>query len=145
MVAGALVAALAAPAALAHSDRLFPPELTVRGQSVTTAVAYTLTVSPAYTTTKPGVTVTMTNCKSGQRAPIRLAHRFGTLHSGETFHAKPGKIVWDLTTIPGKPAKRKLRLNVAIPNNAPAKFCTVVTMYDKLTKNSASITTRVPL
>ncbi len=140
-----VLTALAAPAALAHSDKLFPPDLGVEAQSVTTAVAYTLIVTPSYSVSKPGVTVTMTNCKSGQQAAIRIKRRFGTLHSGETVHAGPGKIVWDLQTIPGKPAKRKLRLNLVIPSGNLKTFCTVTTMYDKLTKNSASITTRVPL
>ena len=137
------VTALAAPAALAQSDKNFAPDLGVEGQSVETAVAYTLIVTPSYRVAKPGVTVTMTSCKSGPT--IRLKRRVGSLHSGETFHAKPGKIVWDLAKTPGKPAKRKLRLNLAIPSGSPKTLCTVTTMYDKLTKNSASITTRVPL
>ena len=137
----ALVAALAAPAAVAHSSKLFAPDLRVEGQSLDTAVAYTLVVTPTYRVSKPGVTVTMSSCKSG--TTIRLKRRFGSLHKGETFHAKPGKIVWDLAKIPGKPAKSKLRLNLVIPSGKT--LCTVTTMYDKLTKNSVSITTRVPL
>jgi hypothetical protein len=140
-----LVALLAASAALAQPTKLFPPDLGIEGQSVTTSVAFTLIVTPAYSTRKPGVTVTMTNCKSGQRAPIRLLRRSNTLHRGESFRARPGKIVWDITTLPGKPVKRKLHLNLAIPKGNLKKFCTTTTMYDKLTKNSATITTRVPL
>jgi hypothetical protein len=138
------VAMLVAPAALARTSKLFPPDLGVEGQSVTTSVAFALIITPSYGAPKPGVTVTMTNCKTGQRAPIRLLRRAG-LHPGETLRARPGKIVWDIKTIPGKPAKRKLRLWLAIPKSSPAKFCTSTTMYDKLTKNSATITTRVPL
>jgi len=142
---GVLAALLAASAAVAKSNKLFPPDLGVEGQSVNTSVAFTLIVTPSYSTSKPGVTVTMTNCKTGQKAPIRVLRRSHNLHPGETFRARPGKITWDITTLPGRPAKRKLHLFLAIPANAPVKFCTVTTMYDKLTKNSATITTRVPL
>jgi len=145
VVAGVLAAMLVAPAGLAGPSKIFPPDLGVEGQSITTAVQFALIVTPSYSKSKPGVTITMTNCKSGQKAPIRLVRRIGALHGGETLHAKPGKIVWDLKTIPGKPAKRKIRLNLAIPSGNLARFCTVTTMYDKLTKNSVSITTRVPL
>ena len=140
----ALLALVAASAAFAQSAKLFPPDLGVIGQSKETSVSYQLIVTPAYSTAKPGVTVTMTNCKSGQKAPIRLLRSRGR-HPGETLSAKPGKIVWNINTLPGKPAKRKLRLWLAIPKNAPAKFCTTTTMYDKLTKNSATITQKVPL
>ena len=144
MTVAAFVALLAASAAFAHPAKLFPPDLGVEGQSKTTSVAYSLIITPAYRTSKPGVTVTMTNCKTGQRAPIRLLRSRG-LHPGESLRAHPGKIVWDMKTLPGRPAIRKLRLWLAIPSNAPAKFCTMTTMYDKLTKNSATITQRVPL
>jgi hypothetical protein len=138
------VALLAAQGALGQAAKLFPPDLGVEGQSLDTSVAFALIVTPSYSTPKPGVTVTMTNCKHGQRAPIRVLRRAG-VHPGETLRIRPGKIVWDIKTLPGKPKKRKIRLWLAIPANASSTFCTTTTMYDKLTKNSATITTRVPL
>ena len=145
LAVGVVTAALlVAQGALGQADKLFPPDLGVEAQSQTTSVGFALIVTPSYNTPKPGVTVTMTNCKTGQKAPIRLLRRAG-VHPGETLRARPGKIVWDIKTLPGKPKKRKIRLWLAIPKNSPAKFCTSTTMYDKLTKNSATITTRVPL
>ena len=137
MVLAVAASALARPAFDAPDPR-------VEAQSVATAVAVSLIITPSYSTAKPGATVTVTNCKAGQGAPIRLVRRFGTLHSGETLRARPGRIVWDLAKIPGRPAKRKLRLNLAKPTGAKS-LCLKVSIYDKLTKNSATIVLRVPL
>lgn len=144
MVAVLSLAMLAAQGALGGSAKLFPPDLGVEGQSLGTSVEFGLIITPSYSTPKPGVTVTMTNCKHGQRAPIRVVRRAG-VHPGETLSVKPGKVVWNVKTLPGKPKKRKVRLWFAIPANVGSTFCAVTTMYDKLTKNSATITTRVPL
>ena len=138
---GAIVALMLAPAAPAD---LFGPDLKVEGQSKTKNVAFTLVLSPSYTTSKPGVTVTMTNCKSGQKAPIRLLSRSGGLGAGRSLQAHPGKIVWTLSAVPAKPAKPKLRMRLAIPAGAK-KFCLQTSMYDSFTKSTVNMTTRVPL
>jgi hypothetical protein len=127
-----------APAALAD---IFGPDLRVEGQSLTSSVEFTVRLTPHYSTPKPGVTVTMTNCPSGQQAPIRLVHRFGTLGS---LRARPGKLVWSLESIPAKPATRKLRLRLAIPKGV-TKFCLHTSMYDKFTKTTVNTNNRVPI
>ena len=83
----------------------------------------------------------MTNCKSGQQAPIRLVRRFGSLGS---LRARPGKLVWNLAIIPAKPAKRKLRLRLAVPKGV-TKFCLHTSMYDKFTKTTVNTNNRVPI
>jgi hypothetical protein len=142
--AGAFIALLVAPTALAHPTDIFGPDVRVEGQSVTSAVAFTITISPSYSTPKPGVTVTMTNCKSGQRAPIRLVRRIGTLGPNQSLRARPGKLVWNLSSVPAKPAKPTLRLRLAIPKGVNT-FCTFTSVYDTFTKDTVNITTRVPL
>jgi hypothetical protein len=134
---------LVAPAALAHS--IFGPDLRVEGQSLTNSVALNLVLTPSYKTAKPGVVVTMTNCKSGQKAPIRLIRRIGALGPGRTLQSRPGRLVWTLDTVPAKPAKPKLQLRLAIPAVAADKFCVHTSMYDNFTKRTVDITTRVPL
>jgi hypothetical protein len=137
-IAGGSILLAVAPAALAD---IFGPDLRVEGQSLTTTVEFTVVLTPSYSTPKPGVIVTMTNCKSGQQAPIRLVRRFGTLGS---LRARPGKLVWNLESIPAKPAKRKLRLRLAVPKGV-TKFCLHTSMYDKFTKTTVNTNNRVPI
>jgi hypothetical protein len=144
VAAGAFVAVLVAPMALAHSSFLYGPDLRVEGQGKTGNVAFTLVLTPSYATPKPGVQVTMTNCKFGQKAPIRLIRRIGPLGPGRTLTARPGKIVWTVGTVPGKPAKPKLRLRLALPAGVN-KFCMLTSMYDSFTKQTVQQTTRVPV
>lgn len=139
--AGAAIALLVAPAALAE---IFGPDLTVAGQSKTTTVEFTAVLTPSYSVAKPGVIVTMTNCKSGQKAPIRLVQRFGTLGPGQTLRAKPGRLVWSVSKIPAKPAKRKLRMRLAVPTGVK-NFCLHTSMYDNYTKTTVNLTNRVPI
>jgi hypothetical protein len=137
-VAGAFIALLVAPAAFAD---LFGPDLRVEGQSLTTTVEFTTILTPSYSTPKPGVIVTMTNCKSGQQAPIRLVRRFGTLGA---LQARPGKLVWSVESIPAKPTKRKLRLRLAVPKGVKT-FCLHTSMYDKFSKTTVDVQNRVPI
>lgn len=137
-VAGAFIALLIAPAAFAN---IFGPDLVVAGQSLTTTVEVTVTLTAVYSTPKPGVAVTLTNCKSGQRAPIRLVRRFGNLGH---LQAKPGKLVWSLDSIPAKPAKRKLRVRLAVPTGVKT-FCFQTSMFDNFTKTTVTATNRVPI
>jgi hypothetical protein len=137
-IAGAFIVLPVAPAALAD---IFGPDLRVEGQSLTATVEFTVVLTPSYSTPKPGVIVTMTNCKSGQQAPIRLVRRFGSLGS---LRARPGKLVWTLETIPAKPVKRKLRLRLAVPKGVKT-FCLHTSMYDKFTKTTVNTNNRVPI
>ena len=140
-VAGTFVALLVVPAAFAD---IFGPDLRVTGQSKTTTVEFTALLIPSYSTPKPGVIMTMTNCKSGQKAPIRLVRRFGTIGPGRSLQAHPGKLVWNVSTVPARPAKAKIRLRLALPTGI-TKFCACTSMYDTYTKTTTTITTRVPL
>jgi hypothetical protein len=144
VLSGALIALLVVPAALARSNEIFGPDLRVEGQSKTSTVAFTVIPIPSCSTAKPGVKVTMTNCKSGQKAPIRLVRRFGTLGPGRSLQARPGKIVWTLTHVPGKPARPKLRMRLAVPKGVKT-FCLHTSMYDMFTKTTVNITNRVPI
>jgi hypothetical protein len=137
-IAGTFIVLAVAPAALAD---IFGPDLRVEGQSLTSSVEFTVRLVPHYSTPKPGVTVTMTNCKSGQQAPIRLVRRFAILGS---LRARPGELVWSLESIPAKPATRKLRLRLAIPKGV-TKFCLHTSMYDKFTKTNVNTNNRVPI
>ena len=141
VLVGALIALLVVPAALARSNDIFGPDLRVVGQSKTSTVAFDVILSPSYRKAKPGVKVTMTNCKSGQKAPIRLVSRSGSLGS---VQARPGKIVWTLNSVPGKPAKPKLSMRLAVPNGVK-KFCLATSMYDSYTKTTVKVTNRVPI
>ena len=144
VAAGGLVAALVAPLALAHSNFLYGPDLRVEGQGKTGNVAFKFTLTPSYSSPKPGVRVTMTNCKTGQQAPIRLIRRVGALGANQSLQAHPGKIVWNVGSVPAKPARAKLRLRLAVPNGV-SKFCSFVSMYDTYTKKTTNIRMRVPL
>jgi hypothetical protein len=143
-VAGA-VALLAAPAAFARADTKFGPDLRVQGQGegqpTTSSVAFNLTLSPSYSTRKPGVVVTMTSCNN---ASLKLLRRVGRLGSGQTLRARPGRIVWSLNTVPGKPAKPKLALKLAAPSGK-SKLCVRASMYDNYTKKTININTPIPL
>jgi hypothetical protein len=144
LVAGA-VALLAVPVALARADTRFGPDLRVVGQgegrTTTTSVALNLTLSPSYATSKPGVVVTMTSCN---KASLKLLRRVGALGSGQSLRSRPGKIVWTLVSVPGKPAKPKLSLKLAAPTNT-SKLCVRSSMYDNYTKQTINIRTPVPL
>jgi len=143
-VAGA-VALLAAPAAFARTDTKFGPDLRVQGQgqgtAATTSVALNLTLSPSYSTRKPGVVVTMTSCNN---ATLKLLRRVGGLGAGQSLRTRPGRIVWSLSTVPGKPAKPKLALKLAAPNNT-SKLCVRASMYDNYTRKTINIRTPIPL
>ncbi len=143
-VAGA-VALLAAPAAFARADTKFGPDLRVQGQGegtvTTSSVALNLTLSPSYGTRKPGVVVTMTSCNN---ATLKLLRRVGGLGVGQSLRARPGRIVWSLRTVPGKPAKPKLALKLAAPANK-SKLCVRSSMYDNYTKKTVAINTPIPL
>ena len=141
---GAFIALLVAPTALAQPTSISGPGFTVEGQRVKNAVAFSLIVIPSNSTPKPGVTVTMTNCKSGQQAPIRLIRRVGALGANQSLQAHPGKIVWNVGSVPAKPARAKVRLRLAIPNGVK-RFCSFVSMYDTYTKKTTNIRMRVPL
>ena len=110
---------------------------------MTSSVEFTVSLIPHYSTPKPGVTVTMTNCKFGQRAPIRLVRRF-PLGPGQSLGGRPGKLVWSLKSVPAKPAKPKLRVRLAIPKGIKT-FCLQTSMYDNFTKKTVNTTNRVPL
>jgi len=144
LFAGAFIACLVAPTALAHPTSISGPGFTVEGQRVNSAVAFTLIVIPSNSTPKPGVTVTMTNCKSGQPTPIRLIRRIGRLGANQSLRAQPGKLVWNVSTVPAKPARAKLRLRLAIPDGV-TRFCAFASMYDTYTKKTTNVTMRVPL
>jgi hypothetical protein len=141
----AAVALLAAPAALARADTKFGPDLRVVGQAegetATTSVALNLTLSPSYSTRKPGVVVTMTSCNN---ALLKLLRRVGSLGSGQSLQAKPGRIVWNVASIPGKPAKPKLSLKLAAPKGR-SKLCVRTSMYDNYTRKTINIRTPIPL
>ena len=139
---GALAALAVVPGAFARSTDLFGPDLRVSGQSVTNAVAFTLVLSPSYTTAKPGVTVTMTTC--GQGPKIRLVRRLGALGNGQSLQARPGRIVWSVANVPAKPAKAKLRLRLASPQGRKS-LCVHTSMYDQYTKSTIDLTNKVPL
>jgi len=144
VVAGA-VALLAVPAALARTDTKFGPDLRVVGQgqgaSATTSVALNLTLSPSYATSKPGVVVTMTSCNN---ASLKLLRRNGSLGSGQSLRSRPGRIVWTLASVPGKPAKPKLSLKLAAPTGK-SQLCVRSSMYDNYTKRTIAIRTPIPL
>jgi hypothetical protein len=140
-VVGACIASFVAPAALAD---IFGPDLRVTGQSLTTTVEFTAVLIPSYNESKPGVVVTMTNCKSGQKAPIRMVRRFGTLGPGQTLRARPGKLVWTLEKVPAKPAKRKLRFRLAVPKGVKT-FCLATSMFDNFTKTTVNLRNSVPI
>jgi len=135
---GAFIALVVAPAALAEK---FGPDLRVEGQSLTTSVALTVRLSPSYSTSKPGVTVTMTKCGAAQ---VLLVRRLGSLGSGQTFRAQPGKLVWTLASVPAKPAKPTLNLRLAVPKGAKT-LCVHTSMYDNYTKQTVNVTNRIPL
>jgi hypothetical protein len=143
-VAGA-VALLAAPAAFARADTKFGPDLRVQGQGegrfTTSSVALNLTLSPSYATRKPGVVVTMTSCNN---ATLKLLRRVGGLGAGQSLRARPGRIVWSLSTVPGKPARPKLALKLAAPKGK-SKLCVRASMYDNYTKKTININTPIPL
>jgi hypothetical protein len=138
VTAGAFIALVVAPAALAEK---FGPDLRVEGQSLTTSVALTVRLSPSYSTSKPGVTVTMTKCGAAQ---VRLVRRLGGLGSGQTFRASAGKLVWTLASVPAKPAKPTLNLRLAVPKGAKT-LCVRTSMYDSYTKQTVNVTNRIPL
>jgi hypothetical protein len=139
------VALLAVPAALARSDTKFGPDLRVQGQGegefTTSSVALNLTLSPSYSTRKPGVVVTMTSCNN---AKLKLLRRVGGLGSGQSLHARTGQIVWTLKNVPGKPAKPKLALKLVAPKGQ-SKLCVRASMYDNYTKKTININTPIPL
>jgi hypothetical protein len=141
----AAAALLAAPAAFARADTKFGPDLRVQGQgqgqTATTSVALNLTLTPSYATSKPGVVVTMTSCNN---ASLKLLRRIGSLGSGQTLRARPGRIVWSLSAVPGKPAKPKLALKLAAPANK-SKLCVRASMYDNYTRKTITIRTPIPL
>jgi hypothetical protein len=141
---GALIALLVVPAALAKSTEIFGPDLRVEGQSKTSSVAFSVILLPSYNVSKPGVTVTMTNCKTGQKAPIRVVRRSGGLGGGRSLQAHPGKIVWKLNSVPAKPAKPKLQLWLAVPKGVK-NFCLHTSMYDNFTKTTVNVNNRVPI
>jgi hypothetical protein len=143
-VAGS-VTLLMAPAALARTDTKFGPDLRVVGQAegetATTRVALILTLTPSYSTRRPGVVVTMTSCNN---ASLRLLRRIGSLGSGQTLRARPGRIVWNVASVPAKPAKPKLSLKLAVPKRK-SKLCVRTSMFDNYTRKTISIRSPIPL
>jgi hypothetical protein len=142
--AGAFIALLLAPTALARPTSISGPGFTVEGQRVNNVVVLALIVIPSNSTPKPGVVVTLTNCKQGQRAPIRLVRRIGRLGPNQSLSAHPGKIVWTVGTVPARPTKPTLRLRLALPAGT-TRFCAFASMHDTYTKTTTNIKTRVPL
>ena len=93
---------------------------------------------------KPGVVVTMTSCK--QRRRSSCSGRVGSLGSGQSLRARPGQIVWTVTTVPGKPAKPKLAPEARGADEQRAKLCVRTSMYDKLhEEDGQASTTPIPL
>jgi hypothetical protein len=137
-IAGAFIAVLIAPAALAE---IFGPDLRVEGQSLTKSVALTVRLTPSYSTPKPGVTVTITKCGAAQ---VRLVRRLGSLGAGQSFRASSGKLVWTLASVPAKPAKPNLSLRLAVPKGVKT-LCVRTSMYDNFTKQTVNVTNRIPL
>jgi hypothetical protein len=142
LAVGALASLAVVPGAFARSTDLFGPDLRVAGQSATNGVTFTLVLSPSYNTAKPGVTVTMTTC--GQGPKIRLLRRLGGLGQGQSLQARPGRIVWNVASVPARPAKAKLRLRLASPQGR-SSLCVHTSMYDRYTKSTIDLTNRVPL
>ena len=144
LIASCAVALVAVPAALAHSLTKYGPDLTVLGQGVgatsTTSVSLKLTLSPSYPTAKPGVVVTMTKCNGGK---LKLLSR-SSLGAGQSLAAGNGKIVWHVSSVPGRPAKPKLSLSVAAPQG-PKTLCVSTSMYDNYTRKTIRLATVVPL
>ena len=134
-------ACIAAPAAFAHTATKYGPDLTVTGQgqgaTSTTSVALHLTLSPSYSTAKPGVVVTMRSCGGA----LKLLRRAG---GGGSLHAGKGTLVWSLSAVPGRPAKPKLNLILAAPKGRK-KLCVSTSMYDNYTRKTVNLRTAIPL
>jgi hypothetical protein len=141
-IVAAAGAAVVLPAAAL--GQLVGPDLRVEGQSVEKGVALTLVLTPSFDTPKPGVTVTMTNCRPGRGAPIRLLRRLRPLGFGQTLKAQRGKIVWTVQTVPARPAKAKLRLMLVKPNGQ-SRLCVRTSMDDRSTNSTVNLTNDIPL
>jgi len=136
---------MAPAAALAQTATKYGPELRVIGQGqgkfATTSVALYVTLNPSYSSAKPGVVVTMRNCGGSS---LKLLRRSGGLGSGQSLHASKGKLVWSVSTVPGRPAKPKLSLILAAPKGQKT-LCVATSMYDHYTRKTVSVRTAVPL
>jgi hypothetical protein len=134
-------ACLAAPAAVAQTATKYGPDLQVTGQGqgkfTTSSVALHVTLSPSYSTSKPGVVVTMRSCGG----TLKLLRRSG---GGGSLHASKGKLVWALAAVPGRPAKPKLNLILAAPKGRKT-LCVSTSMYDSYTRKTVKLATVVPL
>ena len=141
----AVAALLTASAAFAHTATKYGPDLRVVGQgqgkTSTTSVALNLTLSPFYASAKPGVVVTMRNCTG---AALKLIRRSGGLGAGQSLHAASGRLVWNVSSVPGKPAKPKLGLILA-PPKGKSTLCVATSMFDNYTHQTVSIRTAIPL
>ena len=139
------VACIAVPAALAQTATKYGPSLIVTGQGqglyTTSSVALHVALRPSYSTSKPGVVVTMRNCTG---VPLKLLRRSGGLGAGQSLHASNGKLVWTLSAVPGRPASPKLNLILAPPQGKKT-LCVSTSMYDNYTRKTVSIRTAVPL
>lgn len=134
-------ACVAVPAAFAQTATKYGPDLTVTGQGqgkfTTSSVALHVTLSPSYSTSKPGVVVTMRSCGGS----LRLLRRAG---GGGSLHASKGKLVWTLSAVPGRPAKPQLNLTLAAPKGLNT-LCVSTSMYDNYTRKTVTLRTPIDL
>jgi hypothetical protein len=134
-------ACIAVPAAFAQTATKYGPELQVTGQGqgtyTTSSVALHVKLSPSYSTSKPGVVVTMRSCGGS----LKVLRRSG---GGGSLLATKGKLVWSLSAVPGRPAKPQLNLILATPKGRKT-LCVSTSMYDNYTRKTVNVRTSIPL
>lgn len=133
-------------AAAGANARIYAPTVKAQARIINDQVRVNLTLVPRYRVSKPGVQVTLTNCRLGQTAPLRVVDYPALMDGNYALSFKPGKLTWKVSRTPARPDTATMKLALALPQGKTGPyFCFHVSMHDSYTHKTKGFDLRVPI
>jgi len=146
LVIAAAVLAAASVAAAGTIITKHSPRVKALASIVNDQVRVNLKVLPYYRVTRPGVQVTLTNCRLGQQIPLKVVDSPALMDGNYDLTFKPGKAIWKIGRTPVLPDTAMMKLALALPHGKTGpEFCFHVRAHDNYTGKGYGYDIRVPI
>jgi hypothetical protein len=138
--------AVALATASVAAANIYGPTIQAKGTIINDQVRIGLSVIPHYRVTKPGVVVTLTNCRLGQQIPLKVVDSPALMDGNFQLSYRPGRVTWKILRAPAKPDTATINLALALPHGKTGpKFCVHVAMHDNYTGQTVNRDLRIPI
>lgn len=142
----AMAAVTLAIASAASATTIYGPTVKAHARIVNDRVNVILTIVPHYHVSKPGVQVTLTNCRLGQQTPLKVVSSPALMDGNYDLTFKPGKAIWKIGRTPALPDTAMMKLALALPHGKTGpEFCFHVRAHDNYTGKGYGYDIRVPI